>query len=175
MLSLIALASALALAVVLAGSRLTASLAPARRFALAELGPYALPVAWMVALVATLGSLFMSEVAGFVPCMLCWVQRGFMYPLVVVLGVASLRHSRWTARVIPWVAVGGSVSILHIAEERLPGLFADGLCDPAVPCSLIWVNHFGFVTIPFMALTGFGFIATLMWLDRARSNREGEL
>lgn len=47
--------------------------------------------AWVVALVATLGSLYFSEIRSFVPCILCWFQRIFMYPLAIILGVAALR------------------------------------------------------------------------------------
>src|SRR5205823_14618617 len=56
--------------------------------------PQAVLVAWIVAIVTTLGSLYYSEHAGFVPCELCWYQRILMYPLVIVLGVGWLRRDR---------------------------------------------------------------------------------
>ena len=56
--------------------------------------PQAVSLAWIVAIVTTLGSLYYSEHAGFVPCELCWYQRILMYPLVIVLGVAALRRDR---------------------------------------------------------------------------------
>ena len=54
----------------------------------------ALGLAWIVSLVATLGSLYLSEVSHFPPCTLCWLQRIAMYPLVIVLGVGALRDDR---------------------------------------------------------------------------------
>ena len=59
--------------------------------------------AWMAALIATLGSLYFSEVKGFIPCDLCWYQRIFMYPLAVILGIAVYRGDKsaaWYA--LPW-------------------------------------------------------------------------
>ena len=56
----------------------------------APLARWALALAWLVALTATLGSLYLSEVVGFAPCLLCWYQRIAMYPLAVVLGMALL-------------------------------------------------------------------------------------
>ena len=47
-------------------------------------GPAALWLAFLVALTATVGSLYFSEVARFTPCVLCWYQRIAMYPLVFV-------------------------------------------------------------------------------------------
>lgn len=49
---------------------------------------YALHLAWLVAIIATGGSLYMSEILLWEPCKLCWVQRIFMYPLVLLLGIA---------------------------------------------------------------------------------------
>src|SRR4051794_3718163 len=63
-----------------------------RREASAAIGPSALLLAFAVALVCTLGSLYLSEVAHFVPCKLCWYQRIAMYPLVPILGLAALRQ-----------------------------------------------------------------------------------
>jgi disulfide bond formation protein DsbB len=60
----------------------------------AAVAPVALPLATAVALTCTLGSLYLSEVAKFPPCILCWYQRIAMYPLVVILAVASLRRDR---------------------------------------------------------------------------------
>jgi hypothetical protein len=54
-----------------------------------DVGRVAVPLAWVVATVTTLGSLYFSEIADFVPCKLCWYQRICMYPLVVILGVAA--------------------------------------------------------------------------------------
>ena len=43
-----------------------------------------------VAITAMAGSLIMSEVVGFIPCRLCWIQRGFMYPAAFFLLLETL-------------------------------------------------------------------------------------
>jgi len=131
----------------------------------------ALPLALAVAVVATGGSLLMSEVAGYVPCTLCWYQRIAMYPLTVVLGVAWWRGDREVWRtVVPIAAIGGAISVWHIAIERFPALAGD-TCDPVAPCSLKWVEEFGFLTLPTMALVGFVTIALLSLAARAATGR----
>jgi disulfide bond formation protein DsbB len=118
------------------------------------------PFATAIATVATAGSLYLSEVAGYVPCVLCWYQRIAMYPLVVVLGVAAWRRDGQVWRTaIPIAVIGASISVWHIAIERNPSW--GGACDPAAPCSLRWVEEFGFLTLPTMALIGFVAIALL--------------
>jgi disulfide bond formation protein DsbB len=126
----------------------------------------ALPLAAAIATVATAGSLYLSEVAGYVPCTLCWYQRIAMYPLVIVLGVAAWRRDRGVWRTaLPIAAIGAAIAVWHIAIERNPSL--GGACDPAAPCSLLWVNEFGFLTLPTMALIGFVAIAVLSLAARA--------
>lgn len=158
LLSLLALAASLGLVVMVSrsGSRTTAAI---------ELAPYALPVAATAATVATLGSLYLSEVEGFVPCLLCWIQRGFMYPLAVFLIVVSLRPVRWAAPVALLVAgVGGLVAAYHYGEQRGWVGGSEEFCDAAAPCTYVWVEQFGFMSIPFMAFSGFLFIALLAGL-----------
>jgi hypothetical protein len=121
----------------------------------------ALPLATAIATVATVGSLYLSEVAGYLPCTLCWYQRIAMYPLVVVLGVATWRRDREVWRTaVPIAVIGAGIAVWHLAIERNPAL--GGACDVTAPCSLIWVREFGFLTIPTMALIGFVAIAVLV-------------
>ena len=138
-------------------------LVPAWREALR---PTAVTGALAVAAVCTAGSLYLSEVAHFSPCRLCWVQRGFMYPLVPVLAVLAWRRVA-ALRTVALVAAlaGAAVATYHVLLERFPSLETD-VCDPANPCTLIWVERLGYVTIPVMALTGFLTIAALLALDR---------
>lgn len=124
----------------------------------------ALSLAWVVALTATLGSLYYSEVANFIPCKLCWYQRIATYPLVVILGIAALKKDLSVRRyVLPLVAIGGAVSIYHYMIQRFPDL-AGSSCDPAAPCSFLWVWEFHFISIPFQALSAFALVAALMFL-----------
>lgn len=119
-----------------------------------------------VAIVATLGSLWFSEGAGFPPCDLCWYQRITMYPLAVLLPVAAWRRDdgfRLYAFVL--AGVGIAVSAWHNLIETNPDLSSSG-CDPSNPCTLRWVEGLGFWTIPRMAFVAFALIIALLALDR---------
>ena len=138
-----------------------------RRDAAAEwLGANAIGLAFAVALVATLGSLYLSEVAHFPPCRLCWYQRIAMYPLVPILGIAAVRRDLGVRPYAIAVAgIGAAISTYHVLVERFPSL-ESGSCDPLNPCSIRWVERFGYLTIPAMALSGFVLIVVLLATPR---------
>jgi hypothetical protein len=153
-----------------AGGFVSAPVARLRSETAATIGAQAMPLALVVALVATVGSLYLSEVANFIPCKLCWYQRIAMYPLVVVFGVAALRSDAraWIYGAV-MAAVGAAISAYHVAIERFPSLDSAS-CDPNAPCSLKWVEHFGYLTIPTMA--GSAFLLILALMLSARSVKE---
>jgi len=111
---------------------------------------------WAQAFIALAGSLFYSEVLGYAPCELCWVQRIFMYPLVVIYGVAIFKKKISIA--LPGLILSGIgmlVSIYHYMVQKLPALQGSGDACGLVPCNFQYVNYFGFITIPFLAGTAF--------------------
>ncbi len=116
-----------------------------------------------IALASTLGSLGYSDIYNMEPCTLCWYQRIAMYPLVVVFGLAIVFGDRAIWRyTMPLAGAGATISIIHLIEQWTP---ADiGACGLGVPCSVRYVEEFGFVTIPFMALSGFLAILAFSWL-----------
>ncbi|MEK3994981.1 disulfide oxidoreductase [Psychrobacillus sp. FSL K6-2365] len=119
--------------------------------------------AWLVSIVATLGSLYFSEIKGFIPCDLCWFQRIFMYPLVVILGIGTFQSDISVKKfVLPLSIVGGLISLFHYLEQKVPGFGGIRPCVSGVPCSAEYINWFGFVTIPFLALTAFTLITISM-------------
>lgn len=90
----------------------------------------ALLVAWVVALAATLGALFVGEVLGQEPCTLCWYQRIAMFPLAVILGVACLVDDRGAWRhALPLALAGLGVAAWH------SGLYLGLIPEPIMPCS----------------------------------------
>jgi disulfide bond formation protein DsbB len=136
---------------------------------------FGLYFAWLVAIAATSGSLYFSEVRAFVPCSLCWYQRIFMYPLVFILGIASFRQDR---RIIPYVLplsiFGGLIAFWHVLEENIPSLSIP-VCNVGVPCTVKYVNYLGFITIPVMSLTAFTLITIILFAvlrSRATSSRQ---
>lgn len=122
-----------------------------------------------VAGVATLGSLYFSESAGYIPCRLCWFQRIAMYPIAVVALVGLVRRdrdARW--HLVPLALIGAGISTYHYLIEW--GVLADtescALFGPG--CADIWFREFGFVTLAFMALSGF---VTVLALNLIRFDR----
>lgn len=121
--------------------------------------------AWLVSVIATLGSLYFSEIRGFIPCDLCWFQRIFMYPLVVILGIGTFQSDTSVKKfVLPLSIVGGFISFFHYLEQKVPGFGGIRPCVSGVPCSAEYINWFGFITIPFLALTTFTLITISMIL-----------
>lgn len=125
----------------------------------------ALYIAWVQSLVATLGSLYFSEVAHFAPCVLCWYQRIGMYPLVLLLTVGIVRKDKnvvWYA--LPVAIAGFLVSVYHnlmyygfISEAMAP-------CTIGASCNAKYINWLGFITIPLLSLTAFVVIITCLVL-----------
>ncbi len=119
--------------------------------------------AWVTAIIAMGGSLFFSEWMGFIPCTLCWYQRILMYPLAVFLGIAFYRNDQDIYKyVLPMSIIGMLVSSYHYALQKIPALHEFATCTSGVPCSGQYINWFGFVTIPFLALIAFTIITIMM-------------
>jgi len=136
---------------------------------LADLGGAALWLGALVAVVCTCGSLYYSEIAGYTPCDLCWFQRICMYPLSVILLIAAFRRDRGIWRyVVGQVAVGIAIAGYHTQLQAFPT--QRSFCPTAVPCTIRYVWEFGFVSLPFMALSGFVFILLMIGVA-ARSDR----
>lgn len=119
-------------------------------------------IIWTQALLATGGSLYFSEFIGYVPCELCWIQRIFMYPLVLIYGAAIVKRDvRIAYAGIFLSAIGMCISIYHYALQKLEALQGAGSFCGEVPCTLQYVNYFGFITIPFLAGMAFIVITVL--------------
>ena len=140
--------------------------------AFADLEQNALWLAAVVALVTMLGSLYYSEIAHFVPCPLCWYQRIAMYSLAVILVVAAVRRDRniwWYAG--PLALIGAAFAIYHTQLQAFPGQHSS-FCTTTEPCTVRYVWEFGFVSLPFMALSAFVFIITMLILTRSLGRRQ---
>ena len=147
------LAAALVLAALLALVGVRGPLAAVRR----GLWGYELWLAFLVAAVATGGSLFFSEAAHFEPCELCWFQRICMYPLSIVTLLAALANDARVARyLLPLPLVGAGISTYHLLVQHHVVAEAQS-CSISAPggCVFEWIHEFGYVTIPTLALTGF--------------------
>lgn len=115
---------------------------------------------WVVALSATMGSLYFSEIRGYEPCELCWIQRIFMYPLVLIIGIAYLqRNARIAMTTAVLAIIGGAISLYHYGIQKVDFLSDSAPACGRVSCTGEYINLFGFMTIPFLALTAFALIA----------------
>ena len=124
---------------------------------------------FIIASVATLGSLFFSEIMHFVPCSMCWYQRIFMYPLVIIFLLNLLYpDDKMFKYSIGLVIVGLGLSIYHnllmfdiIPESVVP-------CVSGVPCSTKYIDWFGFVNIPLLSLCAYTIIFLLLVLGKRK-------
>lgn len=135
---------------------------PAIRRARESIAPGAIWIAWAVAATCMAGSLYMSEVAHYPPCVMCWYQRICMYPLAVILLIAAVRRRRDVAvYAVPLAAIGAAISTYHYLHERFPDSVST-TCSAEVPCSYTWIWELHYISIPMMALSGFLAIITLL-------------
>jgi disulfide bond formation protein DsbB len=112
--------------------------------------------AWLVAAMATLGALFMSEIMGFAPGVLCWWQRIFMFPLVLVLALGLFPFDPKVLRyALPLATMGLLVAGFHVLLTM--GIVPETLapCRDGVPCKTLQIEWFGFVTIPLLSFFAF--------------------
>ena len=126
-------------------------------------------LAWSLASLATLGSLFYSEVSNFIPCTYCWYERILMYPLVLILGIAVIRkdENAWIYGA-PLSIIGIIVSIYHYQLQIFPDQNSIS-CSGEASCAGKWILEFGFVTMPFMAFSTFLLISVLLLLNRNKN------
>jgi disulfide bond formation protein DsbB len=125
--------------------------------------PWFLYAAWTQSLIATVGSLYFSEIMRLPPCSLCWYQRIFMYPLVFILGVgiaSSDRRVLWYT--LPMAATGWLVAVYHnlLYYKIIPEGFTT--CVSGVSCTSKQIEWLGFITIPLLSLSAFTVIAVLL-------------
>jgi disulfide bond formation protein DsbB len=126
--------------------------------------------AWLIALGSTLGALFIGEVMGKTPCLLCWYQRIFMIPLAVILGLACYAGDGGVWRYgLPLAGIGLVIAFYHnllfwgvIPEDIQP-------CTRSGPsCSSADLNLVGFIPIPLLSLGAFVALTVLFLIIRRR-------
>jgi disulfide bond formation protein DsbB len=125
-------------------------------------------LAGATAVVATVGSLYLSEVADLVPCRWCWFQRVAMYPLALLLPVGIVTGDRGVRRyALPMSMIGLVISIWHYLLQNFPSLEDADSCNILNPCTFKYAWKFGFVSVPYMAGSGFLLIMLLLLSSRA--------
>jgi disulfide bond formation protein DsbB len=114
----------------------------------------------IVSLVATLGSLYFSQIRGFEPCTLCWYQRILMYPIILIAGIGLFqKNANIALTTAVFALIGGGISLYHYGIQKLAFLSDSAPACGLVPCTGQYINYLGFITIPFLALIAFLLIA----------------
>lgn len=125
--------------------------------------------AWLIAAGATLGALFFGEVMQLPPCLLCWYQRIFMFPLALLLPLGLAPYDRKIIRyALPLAAIGWGIAVFHqlLVAGWVPRDFEP--CARGVPCSKTVIELFGFLTIPWLSIAAFSAIIVLLLLAHFR-------
>lgn len=128
--------------------------------------------AWLVALAATLGAMFIGEVMLMLPCQLCWYQRIFMFPLVLVLGMACWSDDRRGAvYALPLALVGAAIAGYHtlLVAGLIPQAWIP--CSAGVSCADQKLEILNGIPIPWLALAAFVAIAILLTLFLRKTSR----
>jgi len=134
-----------------------------------RIGGNLLYLAWIIALIATVGSLFFSEVMQLPPCVLCWYQRIAMYPLVLIIGVGIVtRDSRMKNYALPLCLIGLAISIYH--NLLYYGILPESItpCTEGISCTSRQIEWLGFITIPLLALAAFISLALCLLLYKSK-------
>jgi disulfide bond formation protein DsbB len=170
------LGQALAVAFLVIGTMAIAGVHSPLRWLRTTVAGYELWLAFVISAIATGGSLFFSEIAHFVPCELCWYQRICMYPLSIITLLAALANDYRVARyLLPLPVVGAGVSVYHLLVEN--GVVAQSTsCLISAPggCGVKWINEFGYVTIPTLALTAFALTFAFLLLAAFEPGEYGQ-
>lgn len=123
--------------------------------------------AWIISAVATLGSLFFSEVMMLPPCILCWYQRIAMYPLSILLFIGLLKIDRSLFRfTAPLAFIGWAIAVYHnlLYYKILPESASP--CVKGISCTTVQLEWLGFITIPLLSLIGFTLILVCLLFFR---------
>lgn len=126
--------------------------------------------AWVLALIASLAVLFIGEVMGQTPCVLCWYQRAFMFPLAIILAIATFQSDYAVWRyAVPLAGFGGLIAFYH--SLLYAGLVSEALapCQQGVSCAGADMTIFGVVPLPFLSFLAFLAIATLTFFSKRKT------
>ncbi len=130
-------------------------------------------LAWLIALASTLGALFLGEVVGIAPCVLCWYQRIAMFPLVIILAVGLLPFDARSVRyALPLAAVGWAIALYHcllywgvMPKDLVP-------CGEGASCTDVKAELYGFISVPLLSLSAFSLIVVFLLIVKKGSGRE---
>jgi disulfide bond formation protein DsbB len=125
---------------------------------------------WIQSLIATTGSLYFSDVLKYTPCTLCWYQRIFMYPLVILIPLGIIKKDKTIVTYVQHLsALGIAIASYHnlLYLNILPE--SNVTCAMGISCTTKYVEYFGFLTIPLMSFIAFFNILLLTFIYNRRN------
>lgn len=128
-------------------------------------------ITWVVAATSTMGSLFFSHVMEFAPCVLCWYQRIFLFPMVLILAAGLFPFDRGVVKYgLPLAIAGWITAFYH--NLLYSGVIPQTLqpCSKGVSCTEKYIDLFGFITIPMLSLMAFSTIIILLVIVKRRTS-----
>jgi len=132
-----------------------------------NLRQWSLFIAWFIALAGLLVTLYASNILTIPVCHLCWYQRICIYPLVLILGIATFRNDGNIAiYTIPLALIGFIFSLYQYLEQMIPGFSPINVCGTGADCSEIHLKLLGFVTYPFLSMLACTAIIILLVLAK---------
>lgn len=133
------------------------------------LSKHAVILGFVVATLATLASLFLSEIVLFIPCKLCWYQRIFMYPQVIILGLGLYLNDKYAKLyALIFSVIGFIIALYHVLLQFYPGIFP--CSDEIANCALKQFSYYGYITIPVMSLSSFAALIVILMFGMKKSH-----
>lgn len=122
--------------------------------------------AWVFALIGLCISLIYGEIFENPPCPLCWYQRTFLFPLVILLGIAVYRgETAIVVYTIPLAILGGLFAVLHVLQPYVSFIQKAHICRMGIPCT-----HTGFGGVfPILSAIGFFVITWLLFIVKKKN------
>ncbi len=129
-------------------------------------------LAWLLASFSTLAALFLGEVMGYTPCVLCWYQRIAMFPLVLILAAGLFPYDPRVVRyALPLALAGWGIALFHWGVSS--GIVPEAItpCSKGVPCSVDQIVWFGFLTLPILSVLAFSGIIALLLMTHFKASK----
>ena len=127
---------------------------------------------WLLSSVSAMGSLFFSYVMEFAPCVLCWYQRIFLFPLVLILAIGLFPFDKKVVKyALPLAIVGWLTAAYH--NLLYVGIIPESIqpCTQGVSCTEEYINLLGVLSIPMLSLLSFSTIITLLIILYRRTSK----
>ena len=122
---------------------------------------YYIYVAWLIAIVSVVGSLYFSNVVGLVPCVLCWYQRIAIYPLALIIPIGLVRHDETLAEYILWFGGIGWLFGLYQVLLQYGFIHEATTCSFGVSCISDYYLWHTFLTIPLLSFVALSILTIL--------------